>query len=76
MELCVWVREGSVEGGMSDDADLDFYFTASTCLVTQGPVTPSLDEVPRPSRARELEVRGTGVLLCDGQIGARFRRFS
>lgn len=61
---------------MSDDTDLDFYFAASACLVAQGPVTPSLNEVPRPGRARELEVRGTGVLLCDSQIGARFRRFS
>ena len=52
---------------------LNFNLSFSPGLVTRCAISPSLDEITAAGASGELKVDSEGILLCDGQIGARLR---
>ena len=52
---------------------LDFNLSFSSSLVADRTISPSLDKIAGACAPGELKVNCEGILLCNGQIGARLR---
>lgn len=58
---------------MNRSGYLNFDLSLSASLVAYRAISPALDEITTAGTAGELEIDGEGILLCDGEIGARLR---